>query len=178
MRSERVTVVAALGSTQTLAWASSYYLPAILGEPIAKGLGVAPSVFFGIFSIALLLSAALGPAVGRFIDLRGGRGVMAASNLVLAIGLILLSLSQGIIGLAAAWAVLALGITMGLYDPAFATLTRLYGGDARSAITGITPVVELVPPRTLPRTSSGKLSRTKARTLYLSGEIQPYDLAA
>ena len=138
MRSERVTVVAALGSTQTLAWASSYYLPAILGEPIAKGLGVAPSVFFGIFSIALLLSAALGPAVGRFIDLRGGRAVMAASNLVLAIGLILLSLSQGIIGLAAAWAVLALGITMGLYDPAFATLTRLYGHDARSSITGIT----------------------------------------
>jgi len=46
------------------------------------------------------------------------------------------------------------------------------------AITGITPVVELVPPRTLPRTSSGKLSRTKARTLYLTGEIQPYDIAA
>ena len=46
------------------------------------------------------------------------------------------------------------------------------------AITGITPVVELVPPRTLPRTSSGKLSRTKARNLYLSGEIQPYDVAA
>ena len=46
------------------------------------------------------------------------------------------------------------------------------------AITGITPVVELVPPRTLPRTSSGKLSRTKARNLYLSGEIQPYAVAA
>ncbi|WP_246104808.1 fatty acyl-AMP ligase [Sphingomonas xanthus] len=46
------------------------------------------------------------------------------------------------------------------------------------AITGITPVVELVPPRTLPRTSSGKLSRTKARNLYLSGEIQPFDVAA
>ncbi|MDQ3144973.1 MAG: fatty acyl-AMP ligase [Pseudomonadota bacterium] len=46
------------------------------------------------------------------------------------------------------------------------------------AITGITPVVELVPPRTLPRTSSGKLSRTKARNLYLSGEIQPFDAAA
>ena len=46
------------------------------------------------------------------------------------------------------------------------------------AITGITPVVELVPPRTLPRTSSGKLSRVKARSLYLSGEIQPYAIAA
>jgi len=46
------------------------------------------------------------------------------------------------------------------------------------AITGVNCVVELVPPRTLPRTSSGKLSRAKARNLYLSGEIQPYDIAA
>ncbi len=46
------------------------------------------------------------------------------------------------------------------------------------AITGINCVVELVPPRSLPRTSSGKLSRAKARNLYLSGEIQAYDIAA
>ncbi len=46
------------------------------------------------------------------------------------------------------------------------------------SITGMTCVVELVPPRTLPRTSSGKLSRSKARLQYLSGEIQPFDVAA
>ncbi|WP_184017451.1 fatty acyl-AMP ligase [Sphingobium boeckii] len=46
------------------------------------------------------------------------------------------------------------------------------------SITGMNCVVELVPPRTLPRTSSGKLSRAKARNLYLSGEIQPFDIAA
>jgi fatty-acyl-CoA synthase len=46
------------------------------------------------------------------------------------------------------------------------------------AITGINCVIELVPPRSLPRTSSGKLSRAKARNLYLSGEIQTYDIAA
>jgi fatty-acyl-CoA synthase len=46
------------------------------------------------------------------------------------------------------------------------------------SITGMHCVVELVPPRTLPRTSSGKLSRAKARNLYLSGEIQPYEMAA
>lgn len=45
-------------------------------------------------------------------------------------------------------------------------------------ITGMNCVIELVPPRTLPRTSSGKLSRAKARNLYLSGEIQPYEVAA
>ena len=46
------------------------------------------------------------------------------------------------------------------------------------SITGMNCVVELVPPKTLPRTSSGKLSRSKARNLYLSGEIELYDLAA
>ncbi|UZK69361.1 fatty acyl-AMP ligase [Sphingomonas sp. S1-29] len=46
------------------------------------------------------------------------------------------------------------------------------------SVTGMHCVVELVPPRTLPRTSSGKLSRAKARNLYLAGEIKPYDIAA
>ncbi len=50
--------------------------------------------------------------------------------------------------------------------------------DKVRSITGMNCVIELVPPRTLPRTSSGKLSRAKARNLYLSGEIQPYLLAA
>ena len=50
--------------------------------------------------------------------------------------------------------------------------------DKVSSITGMNCVIELVPPRTLPRTSSGKLSRAKAKTLYLSGEIEPFKLAA
>ncbi len=50
--------------------------------------------------------------------------------------------------------------------------------DKVRSVTGMSCVVELVPPRTLPRTSSGKLSRAKAKKLYLSGEIQPLDLAA
>ena len=50
--------------------------------------------------------------------------------------------------------------------------------DRVRAVTGMNCVVELIPPRTLPRTSSGKLSRAKARNLYLAGEIKPYDIAA
>ena len=137
-RTSKTVVVAALGSTQTLAWGSSYYLPAILGAPIAQALGLSPSIFFGIFSIALLLSAALGPAVGKIIDRHGGRGMLVASNLLLALGLGLLARADGIVGLVVAWIPLGAGITMGLYDPAFATLTRLYGHEARNPITGIT----------------------------------------
>ena len=72
MTTSRVTVVVALGATQTIAWASSYYLPAILGGPIANALNLPASVFFGLFSGALLLSATVGPSVGKLIDRHGG----------------------------------------------------------------------------------------------------------
>lgn len=50
--------------------------------------------------------------------------------------------------------------------------------DKVRSITGMNCIVELVPPRTLPRTSSGKLSRAKAKKLYLSGDIEPFEIAA
>jgi MFS family permease len=138
-RATRKTLtVAVLGVTQTLAWGSSYYLPAILADPIAAGLAVSRSWFFGCFSAALLLSAALGPAIGRAIDRGGGREVLGLSNVVLAAGLAWLGLAQGPVSLAGAWFVLGIGMALGLYDPAFATLTAIYGREARSAITGIT----------------------------------------
>jgi MFS family permease len=133
----RVGVVAVLGTTQTIAWASSYYMPAILGAPIADALHLPTSVFFGLFSGALLLSAVIGPSVGRLIDRNGGRALLAVSNLVIATGLVILAAAHGVAGLVIAWTVLGVGIGMGLYDPAFAALTWLYGGEARSSITGI-----------------------------------------
>ena len=138
MAAGKPVIVAALGSTQTLAWASSYYLPAILGAPIAAGLHLSTNVFFGVFSASLLLSAAIGPAVGRMIDEHGGRVVLTLSNLVIAAGLVAMALAHGIVGLVVAWLFLSIGIAAGLYDSAFAALTALYGRGARNAITGIT----------------------------------------
>lgn len=113
---KRGVVVGALGTAQALAWGSSYYLPAILAQPIANGLGVSQATVFGVFSGSLLLSALLGPVVGRAIDNRGGRGVLILSNLVLAGGLVGLACAQGVVGLAIAWAVLGVGMALGLYD--------------------------------------------------------------
>ena len=137
MRSRHV-VVTALGISQTLAWASSYYLPAILAAPIGGSLGVPPSWVFAAFSAALLIAAFAGPAVGRVIDRQGGRGVLAVSNVVLAAGLLALAAANGAIMLFAAWAILGIGMSLGLYDAGFATLTALYGRNARGPITGIT----------------------------------------
>jgi len=64
----KLAPVVALGCAQTLAWASSYYLPAVLATPIARDLGVATPTVFAAFSVALLVSAALGPHAGRAIE--------------------------------------------------------------------------------------------------------------
>lgn len=136
-RSSR-SVVATLGTTQTIAWASSYYLPAVLADPIARDLGVAPGLVFAAFSVALLVSGALGPLAGRLIDRRGGREVLCASNVILAVGLLLLASATGPVMLFAGWLVIGVGIAAGLYDAAFATLVGIYRERSRQAITGIT----------------------------------------
>jgi predicted MFS family arabinose efflux permease len=138
MSGGRLPIILALGTTQTLAWASSMYLPAILADPIARDLGVSSNWVFAAFSVALVLAALLGPRIGRQIDLVGGRSVLSISNLVLAAGLVLLGLTNSIPMLAIAWLLLGIGMGLGLYDAAFAALGRIYGNAARGAITGIT----------------------------------------
>jgi predicted MFS family arabinose efflux permease len=134
----RTAVVATLGSAQTLAWASSYYLPAMLAVPMARDLGVSTPTVFAAFSVALVVSALLGPQAGHAIDRWGGRPVLAATNLVFALGLAALASAHGPAGLFGAWIILGIGMGSGLYEAAFATLVRLYGQGSRNTITGIT----------------------------------------
>jgi predicted MFS family arabinose efflux permease len=134
----QLPIILALGTTQTLAWASSYYLPAILADPIGRDLGVSSNWIFAAFSASLVISALLGPRVGRQIDLFGGRPVLTTSNLMLAAGLALLGFSTSIPVLVLAWLLLGIGMGCGLYDAAFGALGRIYGDTARRPITGIT----------------------------------------
>ncbi|MDP3689714.1 MFS transporter [Bradyrhizobium sp.] len=138
MTPPQLPIVLALGTTQTLAWASSYYLPAILADPIGRDLGVSSNWIFAAFSASLVISALLGPRVGRQIDLVGGRSVLSLSNVTLAAGLALLGLSYSIPVLVIAWLLLGVGMGAGLYDAAFGALGRIYGDAARRSITGIT----------------------------------------
>ena len=134
----RTTTTVLLGLAQTLAWASSYYLPAVLADAIGRDTDASAALVFGAFSVALLVAAGAGPVAGRLIDRFGGRPVLIASNLVFALGLFLLSRATQASHVFAAWAVLGVAMGSGLYEAAFATVVRLHGAQARRAITGIT----------------------------------------
>ena len=131
-------VAIALGTAQTLAWGSSFYLPAMLAAPMARELKLAPSSIYAALSMALIISALVGPWTGWRIDRLGGRRLLLASGGLFALALLMLGLAQGPLTLVAAWAVMGLAMGCGMYDTAFAALVRLYGADARKAITGIT----------------------------------------
>ena len=134
----RGLIITALGSSLTVSWASSYYIPAVLAVPMAEDLGLSPVWVFGALSMAMVVSAMVGPWAGARIDGVGGRGVLMLSNFVFAAGLGLLALAPSALVLFAGWAVIGLGMGIGLYEAGFATLAGIYGKDARRPITGIT----------------------------------------
>jgi MFS family permease len=134
----RGIVVTALGVTQILAWGSSYYLPAVLAQPIAADTGWPLPWVVGGLSLGLLAAGLISPRVGRAIERSGGRPVLASSSVLLAAGLAGMALAHGLPAYLAAWMVIGLGMGTGLYDAAFATLGRLYGQGARGAITNLT----------------------------------------
>ncbi len=130
--------VVLLGLAQTLAWGSSYYLPAVLAEPMARGLQVQTPDIYLAFSLAMLVSAAVGPSAGRAIDRFGGRPVLMIVNGVFALGFAGMALAQSYWQMVLAWCVLGVAMGSGLYEAAFATLVRLFKDQSRAPITGIT----------------------------------------
>jgi MFS family permease len=131
-------LVISLGLTQTIAWASSYYLPAVLARPMADDLGCPASKVYAAFSAALIIAALTAPLAGRCIDRWGGKRVLAASNVWFALSLIFLSQAQSVFSLFLGWLSLGIAMGAGLYDMAFAAIVRSRGSAAPPIIAGIT----------------------------------------
>lgn len=137
MRS-RGTIITVLGLTQIMAWGSSYYLPAVIAPKVAAETGWPLAWVVGGLSLGLLVAGLISPRVGSSIERHGGRNVLAFSAVCIGAGQIGLAAAPTLEVYVGAWLVIGLGMGAGLYDAAFATLGRLYGHSARSAITTLT----------------------------------------
>lgn len=138
MHRPRQLVVVVLGVGQILVWGSTYYLPAVLAKPTAQATGWPLAWIIGGLSLGLMISGLVSPNVGNLIERHGGRPVLMASAALTALGLSGLAAAPNLVVYIAAWLVLGVAMGAGLYDPAFAALGRLYGQEARSAITSLT----------------------------------------
>ncbi|MCR5880067.1 MFS transporter [Phenylobacterium sp. J367] len=130
-------VVAGFGLGQIAAFACSFYLMGVLGDPIARDLGLPDAFVFGTVSLSLLVPAFVSPMVARKIDAGGGKPVLVASHLVFALGLAILGVAQHGAILALGMAVIGFGMALGLSPTPFAILVTLYGEAARRPITAV-----------------------------------------
>ncbi len=130
----------ALGLTQLIAWGTTFYLPAVVLGVVTRDLGGSRTATVGALSWALIVAGGCAPRMGRWIERHGGRGLLATSTVILAGGLALLAAAQGLVLWYVGWTVLGVGMAIGLYDAAFATVGRLLGTGAGPVITGITLV--------------------------------------
>src|SRR3954452_8246532 len=131
-------IMAALGTAQIFAWGSSYYLLTVLAQPIADDTGWPQTFIVGGISLALLVSGLIPPRIGRLIAARGGRPVLAAGAILLALGQAIIGLAPTLMAFLFGWAVIGIAMGASLYDPAFSALGKLYGGAARSRISVLT----------------------------------------
>jgi MFS family permease len=138
LRDPATHAILALGITQIIAWGTTLYALGVLGKPIAEDTGWSQSLVFGGLTTGLLVSAAVSTLVGRGIDRRGGRGVMAVGSLLMAAGLVLLALVRSPAAYLLAWAFLGLAMRMCLYDAAFAALVQVTPSRGRRAISYLT----------------------------------------
>ena len=127
-----------IGFTQTLAYVTTFYVPSVIIGAVSASMGAAPAVLLGGFSCALLVNGFAAPRIGRLIERSGGREVLAAGSVVLAAGLALMAAVPNLIGWYAAWGLMGIGMALGLYDAAFATIGRLLGAASRPTIVGVT----------------------------------------
>lgn len=127
-----------LGVVQILVWGGSFFLIAILGEPIIRDTGWSARWVYGSLSIGILISGLLAPLCGRLVSRYGGRFLLSCSGIVVALGLSIMATAGNLGVFILAWFIIGVGMAMGLYDTLFAALGNLYGQDARHTISRIT----------------------------------------
>jgi MFS family permease len=130
--------VLVLGVTEILAWGAIFYPPVLTVPLIAHERGWSVAFAMGGFSLALLTAGLVSPRVGSMIDRHGGHRVMPLGSLTAALGLALIVCADHPAAYVAVWLLLGVAIAATLYDPAFATLGRIFGATARRPITALT----------------------------------------
>ena len=130
--------VPVLGVTQILAWGTIFYTPVLIMPLIAKDRGFSITFAMGGLSVGLLAGGCVAPMIGALIDRYGGHRVMPFGSLGGAVGLVALTYAADPVTYYATWIVLGAAMAASLYDPAFASLGRIFGAAARQPITVLT----------------------------------------
>ena len=123
-RTRAWAIAGALSVTETVSWGVLYYAFAAFLVPMQDGLGFSEAELTGAFSLAMLVAAVAGLAVGRYLDRHSPRALMTLGSVAGAVLVLGWSQVEGLAAFYALWCAIGLVMAVVLYEPAFTVLAK------------------------------------------------------
>lgn len=114
----------ALALTQVLGWATTFYIPATLGEAAMAATGLPRPAIFGGVTIMFMVGGLCAPAMGRLVDRGGARTVMMVGSVIGALALCGMAFARGLAGWVTCWVMIGTMMPMALANTAFVAVAQ------------------------------------------------------
>src|SRR5699024_8736715 len=136
-------VLAALCVTEIVSWGLLYYAFPVLAPLISADTGWSAVSVSAAFSVALVVSALAGVAVGRYVDRHGPRRVMTTGSILGVVALAVVAAAPNLLVFFAGWTLAGAAMSGALYPPSFVAITGWFTTRRLGALATLTLVAGL-----------------------------------
>lgn len=134
-------MIGALAITQTAGYGILYYAFSVFIPPMSRELQAGVAQLTGAITLSVLVSGLVAPLIGRWLDRRGGRGLMTAGSVLGALAVLAWSQVRSVVQLYLVCGVLGVASAMVLYEAAFAVIVAWFDATRRArALLAVTVV--------------------------------------
>jgi MFS family permease len=131
-------LVVTLGITETISWGILHYAFTVYLGPMEADLGWTRGDMAGAYSLSLLVAGVAAIPVGRWLDRFGPRLLMTLGSIFGSVLVLAWSRVADLTQLYLVWFGIGLCMSVTLYDPAFATVTKWFDRHRVRALTAVT----------------------------------------
>ena len=144
-------LIATLGLTTIISYGATYYLFSVLVVPVSRELGASRTSLSGAYALGTILAGVIGVPVGRLVDRRGARLLMALGSALIGAMLLALARVQTVWQFYAVWAPgFAVGTALTFYPVSFTVVANWFERRRGAALATLTLLGGLASPIFIP----------------------------
>jgi MFS family permease len=144
-------LIATLGLTTIISYGATYYLFSVLVVPVSRELGASRTSLSGAYALGTILAGVIGVPVGRLVDRRGARLLMATGSALIGAMLLALARVQTVWQFYAVWAPgFAVGTALTFYPVSFTVVANWFERRRGAALATLTLLGGLASPVFIP----------------------------
>lgn len=130
----KLRLIAVLSVSQLIGWGTTFDMPSVLGRAMERDLAMPFETIFGGLTAMMIVMALASPRVGRLLVRSGAARVLAMGSVLMAAGLLALSMSQGPVSYFAAWLIIGCGGAFALTVSANTAVVERQGATAKRTV--------------------------------------------